>query len=158
MTREPAHVRRARLRRTSAMHADPKPLTTTQAAEVRSVWAERTANASIHCYTGQSPETVRDKVGTLIFVVLCACLLSGQYQDLPDVRILRASCSILLELVDSHSISHLQRSGLASAVQAIERLLPTITADHMLIAAQRCQNTLSSGPVTYGQLLALGKP
>jgi hypothetical protein len=64
----------------------------------------------------------------------------------------------LLELVDSHSISPLQRSGLASAVQAIERLLPTISADHLLIAAQRCQNTLSSGPVTHGQLLALGKP
>lgn len=157
MRTETPYQRRARLRQASRDHAratSPRPalqLTEAQRQDIVQRWHSRAINAQIHALTGEDGATLRDKAGTLIFVILGAALLQGLSADLPELRIIRASTNTLAE-IDDHA-SEQQRASLHSAIAAITRLLPSISEANLAVAAVQAQTVLNAGPVCFGDFI-----
>lgn len=139
-----------------AMKARPLRLHPFERAAVRRVWSERTVNAQIHALTGDDGATVRDKAGTLFYVVLGAAQVERMSAQHPDVRILRGSANTLAEIGDT--ATDLQRASIASGLEAVNRLVAALKEESLFLAATHAKMRLEHGPVTLADFEMLAAP
>ncbi len=115
---------------------------------LRLIWSQKTVDAGIHALMNDDAQAVMAKVGTLLYVVLGAALLQNLPADTPDMRILRAAANILGDLVGADTMTHQQRAGLSSALEALKRMVAELPEESLFIAATHAQQKLAAGPVT----------
>jgi hypothetical protein len=126
-------------------------------ARVRQAWAERTVNGHIHALTGNDPEAAVERVGTLVYVVLGACLLQRLHHDHPDIRVLTATVNALAECVAQPQLTDLQRGSLAGGLEAVKRLVAVLPEEALFISATYTQRDIQAfgGGLTVGHFQSL---
>lgn len=123
-----------------------KTLSPVERALIAAQWRGNVSTARIHALMGDDADALVNQSGKVLYVVLGAALLEGvNYDDTPDMRIMRGAVNALEEQAEVEKIDELRRKSLLSGLEAAARMLEVLSYPSVVKSACDLELILRNG-------------